>query len=109
MLENALRNRLRRRESFAGHAFGADAYHLARLDIADVCSVDQIESTGFGSKYLSHPPIRLHQLTQGQRPESVRIAGYNDAVLREKHERKRALELQQRIAQSAGKSLVERA
>ena len=50
---------------------------------------------------LMRAALQFH-LAHRQRTESVRIAGDDDAVFREKHQRKRAFQLQQRVAQSPG-------
>ncbi len=87
--------------------FGTDAHHFARFDIVHVIGVDQIERAGFRCEDVGLAVFRLH-LTERQRPEAVRIARHDHAVARQKHQRKRAFELQQSFAQRARQSSLAR-
>ena len=71
-------------------AVGPDHDHLARLDLALVLRVDQVECAGLGD----HDPGVLHP-SQDQRPESERIARGDQLVLRQEDHRVRAAHLRQ--------------
>ncbi len=100
MLKRALRQRPLRRVALAGDSLGTHYDHFARLHIVQVHRSDQIERAGFGCEDVSGVAVQFH-LPHGQRAEAVRIARHDDAVLGQEHQRESALDLQQRIAQSA--------
>ena len=100
MLEDALRARLLGSVALARHAFGPDDHHLAGLDIVQVDGADQVEGAGLGSEHVALAAAGQFHLAHRQRAEAVRIARHDDAVLRQEHQRERAFELQQRLAQA---------
>ena len=57
----------------------------------------------------SETAARQFQPAHRQRPEAMRIARHDDAVLRQKHQRKRTLDLQQRITQRPSQRPLPRA
>ncbi len=108
VFEHAMRMRADRSIALPRHSVLAHDHHLARLHIAQVDGVDQIERAGLGGEYVADRAARQFHLPECQRPESVRIARDNDAVFRQKHQRKRAFQLQQRLAQSTRQSPLAR-
>ena len=103
-----MRVRAHRSIALPRHPVLADDHHLARLDIAQVNRVDQIERASFRCKHVTHRAARQFHLPERQRPESMRIARDDDAVFGQKHQRKRAFQLQQRLAQRSRQSLFAR-
>ena len=94
MFENALRARLLRRVTLARNTFGADDHHFARLHIAQVHGVDQIESAGFRGENVGRMAAGNFELAHRQWTEAAGVAGYNDAIFREEHQRERAFQLE---------------
>ncbi len=90
-------------EAFARDAFWADDHHFAGLDVMQIHRADQIEGAGFGSEHIALASARDLHFAHGQRTEPVRIARHDDSILRQKHQRKRAFKLQQRIAKRSRK------
>ena len=80
---------------------GLDDHHLARLHVAQVHRVDQVESAGFRREHVADAAAGQLHLPEGERTEAVRIARHQDPVLGQKHQRKRAFQLQHRLAQRA--------
>ena len=101
VFEDALGERLLGRPELARHAFRPDAHHFARLDVVQIDRADQIERAGFRREHVAFAAARKIHFAHRQRAESVRIARHDDAVLRQEHQRKRAFQLQQRVAQRA--------
>ena len=89
--------------------FGPDDHHLARLHVVQVHGVDQIEGAGLGREHVALAAAGNFHLAHGQRPEAMRIARHDDAVLRQEHQRKRAFQLQQRSRKRAGQRALARA
>ena len=98
MLEHAMGEVARRGPALAGHALGTDDHHLTGLDVVQICRANQIERAGLGREHIGGVTTGFH-LAQREWPESVRVAGDDDAILRQKHQRKCAFELQQSFPQ----------
>ena len=71
-----------------------DDEHLAGLDVANPLRVDQIQR----ARLRTHD-VAVAQLAERQRPEAVRIAHRNQAILGQQHQRKRALRLRHGLDQ----------
>jgi hypothetical protein len=67
-----------------------------------VDGADQVEGAGFGREHVALASAGEFHLAHGERAETMRVAGHDDAVLRQEHQRKCAFQLQQRVAQRAG-------
>jgi hypothetical protein len=109
VLEDAVRLVPDRSVALARHALRADDDHLTRLDVAQVDRANQIEGARFRSEHVAHAPAGKLHLTEGERAKAVRVASDDDAVVREKHQRECAFQLQQRFAQRARESALARA
>ena len=77
--------------------------HLAGLHVVQVHRADQVEGAGFGGEDVALAAARDFHFAHRERPEAVRVARHDDAVLRQEDQRERAFELQQRFAQRARK------
>ena len=94
VLEDAVRRRRRRERMERLLALRPDDEHLARLDVANPLGVDEIERARLGAD-----DVGVAEPAERQRPEAVRIAHGNQAILRQQHERERALRLRDRLDQ----------
>ena len=103
VLEHAMGMVADRSVAFARHPFGTDDHHLAGLDVAQIDGVDQIEGAGFRGEHVAGAAAGQLHLAEGQRTESMRVARDEDPVSGQKHQRKRAFQLQQRFAERSGK------
>ena len=99
MFENAARLRGRGRVEARADAFGANDDQFAGLDVAVVDSADQIESAGFRGENNRLAPFAgpSRDVAHGEGTESTRIAGSEDAVAGDHHQRKGAFHAAQRI------------
>src|SRR6478609_10062709 len=88
VLENTVCERRIGKRFDGPHARRTDDQNLARLDVADVCSADEVHRTRFRAD-----DERIVELTECQGPEPVRIANRDQPILREHQERERALDL----------------
>ena len=102
VFEGALGQRLDGRITLMRDAFGAHDHHFAGLDIVQVNGVDQIEGARFRREHVALAAAGNFHFAHGERAETMRAARDDDAVLREKDQRKGAFELQQRVAERAG-------
>src|SRR6185437_12310562 len=100
VLEDAMGAGALRRIVFANRAVPIGDHHFAGLDIVDIRSADQVESTRFRCEYPGSPPVAAIQISKSQRPKAVWIAGHNHAVFGEKYKRKCPFQLKQRFPQS---------
>ena len=94
--------------ALAGQALGSHDHHLAGFDVVQIDGVDQVERAGFRREHVAGAAAGHFHLAERERPETMRIARDQDAVLRQKHQRKSAFQLQQRFAQRGGQSLLAR-
>ena len=95
VLEDALRqHRGGRERSDRSKTAGADDDHLAGFDVADVGRPDEIERAG-----LRADDPRVAELPERQRPEAVRVARRDQAILRQQREREGASNLRDRLDQ----------
>ena len=108
MLEDALRERFLGRIAFTRNTFGTDDDHFAGLHVVEIDRVDQVERAGFRSEDVGWSAAAEFELSHRQRPESLRIAGYDQAVFSEADERKGAFQLQKRVAQRVFECLLPR-
>src|SRR2546423_11837631 len=79
-------------------ALARDWYHLARLNVAYVLGVNQIERARLGGE-----DPRVAESAQGERAESARVANGDERVRRQKQHRERAFGL----AESFGDGLLD--
>ena len=82
----------REREAVRRDALAGQPHDLARLDVALVLRADQVEGAGLGGDHG-----RALADAQRQRADAVGIAGGEDALAGEDHDRVRAADLQQRL------------
>ena len=88
VLEDAVRERRGRIRFNRTYSALGDDDHFSRFDVTFVGRTDQIHRARFGTH-----DVRAVEPAERQRTESMRIADGNEPVLREHHERKRALHL----------------
>src|SRR5262249_9719418 len=86
----------------APHTARADDDDLSRFNIADELGADDVERTGLRSE---DPGVG--KTAENQRPHAERIAHSDDFLLRERHQRKGALHLPQRVDQPIDDGLLE--
>src|SRR6516162_6158384 len=86
----------------ASYAARANDDDLSCCDIADEVSADDVERTGLRSE---DPGVG--ETAENQRPHAAGIAHSDDLVLRERHQRKGALDLPQRVDQPVDDGLLE--
>ncbi len=93
------------------HAFGSNDDQLTGLDLALVDGADEIEGAGFGGEDDGVGAMcgLAGNASHHQRPEAARIAGGEDAVGREHHQRERALDAAERVGHGIGQRLLARA
>ena len=81
-------------EVAAGHAVFRDHHQLARLHVALVLRMQQVEGAGLGGEDKGvRSAVHAGDPAHRQRPEAMRIARGEDAVARHHHDRERALHL----------------
>ena len=98
MLKDAARLRRRRIEVAAGHAIFRHHHQLARLHIALILRMQQVERARLARKHKRiRRAIHARNPAHRQRPEPMRIARRKDAVPRHHHNRERAIHLRQRL------------
>ena len=97
VLEDAVLQRLFRREVERFDAAARDAHHFAGLDFAHVFGADQIERAGFRS---DEPGAA--EAAEAQRAEAARIADGVHFVARQHQQRVGAFDLIQRVGERAG-------
>ena len=88
MLENAVLQRLFRREAQRFNSCSGDPQHLAGFDVADIGGADQIE----GACFRSNDPA-VAESPEGQRAETARVTQRVHLIAREHEQRIRALPL----------------
>src|SRR5262249_40480320 len=86
----------------APHAARADDHDLSRFNIADELGADDVKRTG-----LRREDPGVGETAENQRPHTERIAHSDDFLLRERHQRKSALDLPQRVDQPVDDGLLE--
>ena len=86
VLEHAVGVVAHRSIALARQALGADDDHFAGLDIVQIDRVDQVERAGFRREHIAGAAAGKFHLAECERPEAVRIARDQDAVLRQKHQ-----------------------
>ena len=92
VLEDAV-GRLFLRQREAGlDVVRVDHQHLARLDVADVAGVNEVEGAGLGGHHVT-----AADLAEAQRPEAVRVARHEQEFRGEEQNGVRALDDPQRI------------
>ena len=92
VLEDAVRERLRRERLERPDRRAADDQHLARLDVAHVGGADEVERAGLRADDhgVAEPP-------EHERPEPVRVARGEDLIPGDHRQRVRAAHLRQRL------------
>src|SRR5580765_4135505 len=92
-----------RREVNRFKSGSGDAQHFARLDLADILRVEQIESASFTSNNPGSVTARSYEFAQIERAETARIA-YGVEFFRGKNDQRiGAFTLVQGVAESSGK------
>ena len=94
VLEDAVGERRRRKRMQRAQAAVADDHHLAGLDVAHVGRADQIERAGLGAD-----DVGVAEPAERERPEAVRVARRDQAVLGQQHEREGPGDLRDRLDQ----------
>ncbi len=103
MLENALLERLFRREVDGLDTGFGDAHHFAGLDLADVLGIEEIEGAGFGSDEPGVEAAGSREFAKDEWAETAGIADSVEFILREDKKRVSAFDLIEGITDGAGK------